>query len=224
MKAADNINEFVRNAAVKTNPEMDEAVFSKVLAAHKRMKNKKSALTPPILRRTVMKNPITKLAAAVVIVAAAAVSLMVVDKVTSPAYAIEQTAEALKNVRFMHIVRRDKAGNVEDERWVEIDSNGIQARYRQDTPQRDFFVVDDRQTVMVHHPDKDTVILYDANEKCWTWIYAPGKLFQELAHRGPDYCTVDENVQYKGRPAHHLRWVVADVDIYIDPKTRLPIA
>jgi hypothetical protein len=77
---------------------------------------------------------------------------------------------------------------------------------------------------MVHHPDKDTVVLYDASEKCWTWIYAPGKVFQELAAGGPDYCTVEENVQYKGRPAHHLRWVIGDTDIYIDPKTRLPIA
>jgi hypothetical protein len=124
----------------------------------------------------------------------------------------------------MHIVHRDRAGNIEDERWIEIGSDGIQARYRQDTPERDFFVVDDRQTVMVHHPGKDTVVLYDASEKCWTWIYAPGKVFQELAAGGPDYCTVEENVQYKGQPAHHLRWVIGDTDIYIDPKTKLPIA
>jgi hypothetical protein len=124
----------------------------------------------------------------------------------------------------MHIVRHDKAWNIQDERWIEIGPDGIQARYRQDTPERDFYVVDDRQTVMVHHPDKNTVILYDANDKCWTWIYAPGKLFQELADGGPDYCTVKENVHYRGRPAHHLRGVTLETDIYIDPKTKLPIA
>jgi len=167
---------------------------------------------------------VMKLAAAAVIIATVALSIVVVDKLASPAYALEQTIEAFKNVRYMHVVRRDKAGNIEDERWIEIGPDGIQARYRQDTPERDFFVVDDRQTVMVHHPDKDTVILYDANEKCWTWIYAPGKVFQELADGGPNYYTVKENVQYKGRPAHHLRWVIADIDIYIDPETRLPIA
>jgi len=167
---------------------------------------------------------VMKLAAAAVIIATVALSIVVVDKLASPAYALEQTIEAFKNVRYMHVVRRDKAGNIEDERWIEIGPDGIQARYRQDTPERDFFVVDDRQTVMVHHPDKDTVILYDANEKCWTWIYAPGKVFQQLADGGSDYYTVEENVHYKGRSAHHLRWVVANVDIYIDPKTRLPIA
>ncbi|MHC4286662.1 MAG: tetratricopeptide repeat protein, partial [Planctomycetota bacterium] len=83
---------------------------------------------------------------------------------------------------------------------------------------------DDRQTVMVHHPDKKTAILYDANDKCWTWIYAPGKLFQELADGGSGYCTVKEDVHYKGRLAHHLQCVTLETDIYIDPKNRLPIA
>ncbi|MHC4556259.1 MAG: tetratricopeptide repeat protein [Planctomycetota bacterium] len=165
-----------------------------------------------------------KLAAAAVIIVAVVLSIVVVDKLASPAYAIDQTIEAFKNVQYMHIIQRDRAGNTEDERWIEIGSDGIQARYRQDTPERNFFVVDNRQTVMVHHPDKNTTILYDANEKSWTWIYAPGKLFQELADGGPGYYTVEENVQYKGRPAHHLRWVIGDTDIYIDPDTKLPIA
>ena len=167
---------------------------------------------------------LTKLAAAAAIILAVALFITIVDKLTSPAYAIEQTIEAFKNVRFMHIIQRDRAGNIEDERWIEIGPDGIQARYRQDSPERNFFVVDDREIVMVHHPDKNTAVLYDANEKCWTWIYSPGKLFQELADGGASYYTVEENVHYKGRPAHHLRWVIGDKDIYIDPGTKLPIA
>lgn len=167
---------------------------------------------------------LTKLAAAAAIIVAVALSITIVDKLASPAYAIEQTVEALKNVQYMHIVQHDKAGNIEDERWIEIGPDGFQARYRQDTPERSFFVVDDRQTVLVHYEDKNTVVLYDPNDKSWTWHYAPGKLFQELADRGPNYYTVEENVQYKGRPAHHLRWIIAETDIYIDPGTKLPIA
>ena len=167
---------------------------------------------------------LTKLAAAAAIIVAVALSITVVDKLASPAYAIEQTIEAFKNVRFMHIVQRDKAGNIEDERWIEIGPDGFQARYRQDTPERSFFVVDDRQTVLVHYEDKNTVVLYDPIDKSWTWHYAPGKLFQELAAGGPNYYTVEENVQYKGRPAHHLRWIIGETDIYIDPGTKLPIA
>jgi tetratricopeptide (TPR) repeat protein len=165
-----------------------------------------------------------KLAAAAVIIIAVVLAITFLDKSTTPAYAIEQTVDALKNVRFMHIVQRDRVGNIEDERWIEIGPDGFQARYRQDTPERSFFVVDDRQTVLVHHKDKNTVVLYDPNERSWTWHYAPGKLFGELAGGDPNYYTVEENVKYKGRPAHHLRWVIGETDIYIDPQTKLPIA
>ena len=69
MKPADNINEFFRKAAVSTNPRMDEAVLDKVLTAHEKAQNTKPALAEPALRRTIMKSPITKLAAAAVIIA-----------------------------------------------------------------------------------------------------------------------------------------------------------
>ena len=158
--------------------------------------------TKLIVRRFIM-NRFTKFVAAAMIIIAAALSITFLNKLVTPAYAIEQTIEAFKNVRFMHIVQRDRAGNIEDERWIEIGPDGFQARYHQDTPARSFFVVDDRQTVLVHHKDKNTVVLYDPNERSWTWHYAPGKLFQELADGGPNYYTVEENVHYKGRPAHH---------------------
>jgi hypothetical protein len=225
MKSMDNIEEALKKKLSFTaGVEMHDRILREVLDMHEARRKSKPASAGPNTRRIIMKSRIAKLAAAAVIIVAVVLSIKVVDKLTSEAYAITQTVEAFKNVRYMHIVRRDKAWNIQDERWIEIGPDGVQARYRQDTPERDFYVVDDQQTVMVHHPDKKTVILYDANDKGWTWIYAPGKLFQELAEGGPDYYTVKENVKYKGRPAHHLRWVIADIDIYIDPETRLPIA
>ena len=87
----------------------------------------------------------------------------------------------------MHVVKRDKAGNLEDERWEEIDANGYQARYRQNTPSRSFYVVDDRKTVMVYHAstEKNTVVLHDPKEQSYTWHYAPGKMFDEIAEGNP---------------------------------------
>jgi hypothetical protein len=224
MRPTNNIEKAVKKLNFTASTTLHDRILDDVLEAQEESIKTKSTLSWPKIRRIIMRKPITKLAAAVAIIFAVALSITVVDKLTSEAYAIEQTIEAFENVQYMHIVRRDKVGNIEDERWIEIGPDGVQARYRQDTPERNFFVVDDRQTVMVHHPDKKTVVLYDANEKCWTWIYAPGKVFQELADGGTNYYTVKENVQYKARPAHHLRWVVADIDIYIDPETRLPIA
>ena len=72
MKPADNIYEFFNNAGINTNPKMDEAILDKVLTAHEKTK---SARTESILRRTIMKNPITKFAVAALIIIAVSLGL-----------------------------------------------------------------------------------------------------------------------------------------------------
>jgi hypothetical protein len=177
---------------------------------------------PHNIRDIIMKSPITKLAAAAVIILAVILSMTVVSNLGSPAYALEQTVKAFENVRHMHIMRRDEAGQVEDERWIEIGPDGVQARYRQDTTSRGFLVVDDRQTVLVHHKDKNTVVLYDPEDHWYTWIQNPGEFFKDLA--GQDSLTIKENADYWGRKAHLVRWLKLNQDCYIDPETKLPIA
>ena len=68
MKSADEIKKFFKSAAIDTNPKMDEAVLNKVLIANEKTTNPKSAEILPNLRRIIMKNQITKVAAAAVIV------------------------------------------------------------------------------------------------------------------------------------------------------------
>ena len=76
MKPADDIKKFFKNAAINTNPKMDETVLNKVLIAHEKTTNKNSAAIEPNIRRTIMKSPITKLA-----VAAAAIAVVVLGLV-----------------------------------------------------------------------------------------------------------------------------------------------
>jgi len=75
MKPADNIHELFKKAAMNTNPRMDDTVLDKVLIAHEKAKNTRPALAEPALRRTIMKSPITKLAAAAVIIAVVVLGL-----------------------------------------------------------------------------------------------------------------------------------------------------
>ncbi len=70
MKPVDSIDQLFRNAAVSTNPAMDEAVLDTVLTAQQKATNRDSAATWPSVGSTIMKNPIAKLAAAVVIAVA----------------------------------------------------------------------------------------------------------------------------------------------------------
>ena len=68
MKSIEDVKKFFKNAAISTNPKMDENVLDKVLIANEKKTNTRSAAIGPNIRRTIMKSPITKLAAAAVIV------------------------------------------------------------------------------------------------------------------------------------------------------------
>jgi len=166
-------------------------------------------------------NYIWKIAAAAAIIAAVALSIVVVDKFSSQAYAFDQTLEAVKDVKFMHIIRRDKAGQIEDERWIEVGPDGFQVRYRQDNPPNRL-IVEDGDTVSVYYKDKNTIVLYDPKDKQYQWIGNLRVALNELAGKGG--MVIEENVDYWGRKAHRVRWLKLSVDCYIDPKTKRPIA
>lgn len=228
MSSHENIEKRLQELgrAVGTDDSFGKAVMARIRKEPAKLdsRNRKSSIQL-MLWRFIM-NRSMKWAAAAAIIVAVVLAVGFWGRLGSPAYALEQTAQALHNIRFMHIVRWDKAGNVEDERWEEIDPNGFQARYRQDSPSHSFYVVDDRQTVMIYHADKEknTVVLQTPEQGSYTWHYAPGKMFDEIAGGKPLYVVVAENVPYKGRPAHHLREVAGDTDVYIDPQTKLPMA
>ncbi len=59
--------------------------------------------TPLIIWRTIMKSSITKLAAVAAVILIAVLSITILDKSTTPAWAIEQTIEALKKFNAVHI-------------------------------------------------------------------------------------------------------------------------
>jgi hypothetical protein len=127
MRPADDIRRFIDKAAVSTSPQADKAVLDLVLAAHKKATSKASAVTRPSLRSIVMRNPITKLAAAAVVVVAIVLFIGLWDKSAPSAYALEQTIEANRGVRWLHI-KRFTAGHEEPrEGWIEFSEEG-QAR------------------------------------------------------------------------------------------------
>jgi hypothetical protein len=79
---------------VKTTAEMDTRIISDATAAHQISKKEQSANLRPNIWRIIMKNKMTKLSAAAVIIIAAILSITILEKSVTPAYAIEQTIEA----------------------------------------------------------------------------------------------------------------------------------
>jgi len=77
MKSAENIEKLIKNLDwdIDINPEKDRVILGELSEVHEKSKKMKSALVEPKIRRTIMKNPMTKLAAAAVIVIAVTLGL-----------------------------------------------------------------------------------------------------------------------------------------------------
>ena len=108
MKPAGNIEKLIRKfcvkekLCVKTSAEMDKRILDDALVAYKKSKRKTLAPTEPNIWRKIMKRPVTKLAAVIVILIAAW-SVIFIEWSTRPAWAIEQTVEALEQIETLTI-------------------------------------------------------------------------------------------------------------------------
>ena len=100
----EKIEKLIKNIDIDTNAKTDKAVLEDVLKAFEN--SKKPAAPQPNFWRIVMKNPITKLAAAAVIIIAVVLSITILEKSVTPAYAIEQTTAALANIKTIIVSGR----------------------------------------------------------------------------------------------------------------------
>ena len=110
--------------------DSERATFSRMLDAQSKSKQPKPGHRPGIWR-IIMKNRITKLAAAAIIIAAL-VGITLLDKTVTPAYALQQSLEAMKKEIWMHAVQSmkrtdDKSG----ESWISL-IHGIGANVSED--------------------------------------------------------------------------------------------
>ena len=124
MRPAENVKRLIKNLHDTTSAQMDEQVLTDVLRALEESKKNKSATSKPNIRRTIMRSPITKLAAAAVIIVGVVLSVTIWDKTTPTAYALEQTIQASHSVRYLHIKGFKKGMEEPKEFWLEFDEQG----------------------------------------------------------------------------------------------------
>jgi len=166
-----------------------------------------------------MNSKTTKFATVAAVILIAALGITFLKESTPIAYAVEQTVKAFQNVRFLHMIRHDDAGKVEDERWIEIGAHGRQVRYRQNTPPV-LLVVEDGETTAEFYKDKKTVVLYNNKDKQYQWIGPIGAALENLRQKGR---IIDDNVIYNGRIVYKILWPGLNTECLIDPDTKLPI-
>ena len=130
MRPTEDIEQMVKKLNDSTSAEMDRRVLGDVLQALEQ-----SQKTTIPIGRTIMKNPITKLAAAAVIIVAVLLSVGVWNKLTPSAYALDQTITAGHSVRYIHIKDFDSNNQEAKECWIEFSDNGQIMNARIDSPE-----------------------------------------------------------------------------------------
>lgn len=170
--------------------------------------------------RRIMESHYSKLATAAAVFVVAVLLLMHGGRLSSPAYALSQTVEAFRSIRFLHVVHRDNARAVWDERWIENGPDGRQVRYRQNTPPH-MLVIDDGQSIARFHSDAKTVTLYHDRDMQYEWIRPLGRAFANLLKEG---FVLEENAVFRSRLVHKVWWPAMRSVCYVDPQTRLPLA
>src|SRR4030042_4786023 len=104
MRPAENIKHLMQNLSDKPSVQMDQRVRQDMLQALA-----ESEKTPAWMRlkkrRTVIKSPTAKLAAAAMIAIAIALPLAILNYTTAPAWAIEQTIEAIEGLYEIYCSR-----------------------------------------------------------------------------------------------------------------------
>jgi len=102
MKPQRDVEQFVAHIDVETHAVRDRHVLDSVLKAHEDHQQKPQ----PSTWRITMKSNTTKLAAAATILLALGLSVTILDRMTAPAWALDQTVEALRQVEAIYVAGR----------------------------------------------------------------------------------------------------------------------
>ncbi|MHC4146585.1 MAG: hypothetical protein ACYSUD_17645 [Planctomycetota bacterium] len=137
MRPAEDLNDSIKKLELKASADLDARVHDDISGALAGHEKPQSARPEPNIWRTIMKGKTPKLAVAAVILIAVAISVTILDKSVTPAYAIEQTIEASRSLRFIHLkiepAAETRAEGV-DEMWAAFDAEGNLHRLRLNFP------------------------------------------------------------------------------------------
>ncbi len=162
-----------------------------------------------------------KLRPALAVAAGIAVVFVAAILFHGTSYAWEQTIKAMDTVRFLHLVMRDDNGGIHDERWIEIEPGGTQVRCRQDIRGQNLLIVEDAETVHVHHKDSNTIVLL-GKQNHFVWLTNIKTLLRDMHENYTP--VIEEEADYNGQLVHRVRWPRLNAEFFIDPETKLPIA
>lgn len=187
---------------------------------------------PPNIWRMIMNSKITKLATAAVVILAVVLGVTLIDRSATPAYAIEQTIQAMRSVSSVRAYCTDWDGS-KGEVWVQINPETGQEEYYY-ADQGNFLIVASPQKTYYYYKDKNLVRI--RNEYVPAAEVRFSRLFEDLAdliqkvngklefHSEFDEDLQKEVIRVRGYIPAQGNFGEKEFLINVDPKTKLPIS
>jgi outer membrane lipoprotein-sorting protein len=226
MRPEKKIEKLIKNIDIDTNAKTDKAVLDDVLKAFENSKSKKSAATEPNIWRIIMKSPITKLAAAAVIIIAVVLSITILEKSVTPAYAIEQTIEAMRKVTTAHCIGATFKGD-RFEIWITINSEtGANEQICADMPE--LKIVASPNETYIYDKKKNSVSLMKGNQTSSDVRF--GRFIEDMVDIAiSKNAKIEINKVYDTNRAKQVILLVIETDktrleSKVDPETKLPMS
>ena len=124
MRPTEKIEKFLQKTSVSSNPNVNKAVLNEL---NEEMEKSKQAGTDLNMWRIIMKSSVTKIAAVMFIIAAVILTVIFMNKLSTPAYALDDTIKASRNIRSCHFQRCTDVNSVsilQRETWIDYGEDG----------------------------------------------------------------------------------------------------
>ena len=167
MNPQKNTEKLIRKLILPGTKTADERILKDALAAYEKSETRQTTALRPNVWRIIMKHNMTKFAAAAVFVAVALVSVTLLDKTATPAWAIEDTIKAFEKVNSVYVeqIIREKGTLLNTKMWARRGSNGkfFFGDFRQEAVgYGDTTVVNESENrTYYYNPSVKTVRIYD---------------------------------------------------------------
>jgi hypothetical protein len=229
MRPTENIEKLIKNINIETNAKTDKAVLGDVVEAFEESKKNKSVITQPSIWRIIMNSRITKLATAAVIIIAVIFGLTtILDHGATPAYAVEQTIKAMKEIRTVYM-KGEFYRQGEFECWMKFDGDPDKpthvwlGRFGHNmckicSPAGVFGL--NKRTKAVHFARRD--------ERGKDWIIKFGSFFEDAVKKAQEtdsvqiYNEIDPNSQ-KELIVVYIKTQKREQKFWVNPENKLPI-
>ncbi len=228
MRPAENIDKLIKKLRYKAGAETHDRVLGNVLQALEKKEKQKSGLTASNIWRTIMKSPITKLAAAAVVIVAVLIGLNQIIGST-PAF-----AEIVRPLLTARTATFKMTMKVEGGPTQTADCMFMEPLRMRQTTSQGAIVISDLQEVkivtLMPAEKKATVVEMEnipENEE-----QVQFNMFHEIRKRIQEAQeTEDESVKFLGEKeidgltaiGYHVQKPGVDITVWADPQTKLPV-